>query len=130
MNNWSFSWHLAAACCLFAGVVGAEPPAVVVSDVPVTIGQTMQNDASLADVTFVDRATGWAVGDRGVIWHTADGGRTWHLQASGVTCRLASVSFLDGQRGWAAGGAMQPYSSASRGVLITTGDGGATWSEV
>ena len=35
----------------------------------------MQNDASLADVCFVDRSTGWAVGDRGVIWHTADGGQ-------------------------------------------------------
>ena len=130
MSKRSFFWHLAAACCLLTGLARAQAPAVVVGDVPVTVGQTMQNDASLADVAFVDRATGWAVGDRGVIWHTADGGKTWHLQASGVTCRLSTVSFLDGQRGWAAGGVTQPYSHTSRGVLLNTVDGGATWTEI
>ncbi|MEX2091397.1 MAG: YCF48-related protein [Pirellulales bacterium] len=135
MSERRFLWHVAAASYLFATVAGgivarAQAPAVVASDVPVTVGQTMQNDASLADVVFVDRATGWAVGDRGVIWHTSDGGKSWRLQASGVTCRLSSACFLDRSRGWAAGSAMQPYSRASRGVLLTTTDGGATWNEV
>ncbi len=135
MNERQFLWHFAAVyfaavCCLLADVARAELPAVIASDIPVTVGQTMQNDASLADVVFVDRATGWAVGDRGVIWHTADGGTTWQLQASGVTCRLASICFVDRSRGWVAGGAMQPYSRASRGVLLATSDGGATWTEV
>ena len=68
----------------------------------------MQNDASLADVAFVDRATGWAVGDRGVIWHTVDGGKTWQLQASGVTCRL-DVGLLSSiaRTAGSAGGAMR-----------------------
>ena len=34
-----------------------------------------REDAELADVFFLDRHRGWAVGDRGVIWHTSDGGR-------------------------------------------------------
>jgi photosystem II stability/assembly factor-like uncharacterized protein len=123
-------WYFVAACCLLAGAARAQSPAVVASDVPVTVGQTMQNDASLADVAFVDRENGWAVGDRGVIWHTNDGGKTWRLQASGVACRLASVCFLDQSHGWAGGGAMQPYAHASRGVLLTTSNGGATWTEV
>lgn len=93
MSERRFLWYIAAVCCSLVAVARgmvarAETPAVVVSDVPVTVGQTMQNDASLADVVFVDRATGWAVGDRGVIWHTSDGGRSWQLQASGVTSTL------------------------------------------
>ena len=42
----------------------------------------------------------------------------------------ASVCFVDPPHGWAAGGATQPYSHASRGVLLTTSDGGATWTEI
>ncbi len=129
-SNFLSAYLFAIACCLLVEVSRAEPPAVVATDVPVTVGQTMQNDASLADVTFVDRNTGWAVGDRGVIWHTADGGKTWQLQASGVTCRLTSVCFLNQSRGWAAGGAMRPYSQSSHGVLLVTNDGGATWNQV
>ena len=118
MNDRRLFWCLVATLYLGAEVASAEPTAITVTDSPVTVGQTMQNDASLADVTFVDRTTGWAVGDRGVIWHTADGGATWQLQASGVTCNLASVSFLDRSHGWAAGGAMRPYSDASRRMLL------------
>lgn len=88
----------------------------------------MQADAQLADVTFVDREQGWAVGDRGVIWHTSDGGRHWKLQNSTVDCRLASVFFLDARNGWAAGGSTQPYTRTTTGVLLRTRDGGATWS--
>jgi len=34
-------------------------------------------DPLLYDVQFVDRMTGWIVGEFGKIFHTADGGRTW-----------------------------------------------------
>jgi len=108
----------------------AQTAAVYATDVPVTLAETMQQDASLADLTFVDRATGWAVGDRGVIWHTSDGGLQWKLQPSGVTCSLATVSFIDAARGWAAGGTTPPFAEDSRGVLLATTDGGATWNKV
>ncbi len=87
----------------------------------------MRGDAQLADVTFVDREHGWAVGDRGVIWHTSDGGKHWSLQNSTVDCRLASVFFLDAKTGWAAGGYTLPYTHASAGVVLRTRDGGQTW---
>ncbi|HEX5443727.1 MAG TPA: YCF48-related protein, partial [Pirellulales bacterium] len=87
----------------------------------------MLADAQLADVVFVDRHHGWAVGDRGVIWHTADAGRTWVLQPSGVDCRLSSVCFLSDKVGWAAGGYIQPYTHATVGVLLRTRDGGEHW---
>jgi photosystem II stability/assembly factor-like uncharacterized protein len=130
MTGQRILWLFAAAFCTLAAIARAEPSAVVADDVPITVGQTMQNDASLADVHFIDGANGWAVGDRGVIWHTADGGQSWQLQASGVTCRLASISFVDSRHGWAAGGATQPYSHSSRGVILSTDDGGAAWAEV
>lgn len=87
----------------------------------------MLPDAELAAVTFADADRGWAVGDRGVIWHTSDGGRSWKLQASGVTCRLEAVQFLDSDTGFAVGGWTQPYTHQTRGVVLRTRDGGRTW---
>src|SRR5687768_3194520 len=48
--------------------------------------KSLRNDAALADVFFLNGASGWAIGDRGVISHTADGGATWREQDSGVSC--------------------------------------------
>ena len=122
------------ACAAYAASPGETPPAplpaVAVDDSPVSVAETMKNDASLADVCFVDRTSGWAVGDRGVVWHTADGGQTWQLQSSGVTCPLHSVFFLDAKRGWAVGGSALPYSRGSQGVVLWTEDGGAAWNQV
>lgn len=120
---------LQLACCALTSIAAGQS-AVVVGDRPITVAETMHNDASLAAVAFVDRSTGWAVGDRGVIWHTADAGATWHEQPSGVACRLATVSFVDAKNGWAAGGEMPPLSEVSRGLLLVTRDGGATWTEL
>jgi photosystem II stability/assembly factor-like uncharacterized protein len=91
--------------------------------------EAFRSDAQLHDVAFVNLDCGWAVGDRGVIWATTDGGRHWQLQQSGVSCPLYSVSFLDPQTGWAAGGATQPFVHLGDGVLLATHDGGKTWSQ-
>jgi len=88
------------------------------------------DDADLTDVFFLDPDRGWAVGDRGVIWSTSDGGRRWQLQASGVTCRLESIHFVDRQNGWIVGGRSRPYSPHSIGVVLRTTDGGRHWSLV
>jgi len=91
--------------------------------------EAMRADARLADVSFVDREHGWAVGDRGTVWHTEDGGNRWHLQESNVSCRLESVFFIDRQTGWAAGGSSHPYTHTSSGVLLVTSDGGRHWKQ-
>lgn len=92
--------------------------------------ESLRHDASLADVSFVDANTGWAVGDRGVIWHTQDGGATWHAQSSSVHCALNSVYFADAHCGWIAGGEYEPFSGASHGVILRTEDGGNTWAVI
>jgi photosystem II stability/assembly factor-like uncharacterized protein len=104
-----------------------RPTAIVIDETRVTVAETMQQDAALGDICFVDHAIGWAVGDRGVIWHTTDAGRSWHQQTSGVACRLNSVCFVDSQHGWAAGGVLQPYTHGTRGIVLVTADGGTTW---
>jgi photosystem II stability/assembly factor-like uncharacterized protein len=91
------------------------------------IEDAMRHDAALAAVCFVNRTTGWAVGDRGVIWHTHDSGASWTQQQSGVRCRLNAVFFIDGRHGWAVGGEILPYAEATSGVVLRTADGGATW---
>jgi len=127
--RYTFYTFLLLSCCAFSSI-GQGQSAVIVGDRPITVAETMRNDASLAAVAFVDRSTGWVVGDRGVIRHTADGGTTWTEQQSGVGCPLATVCFVDAKNGWAAGGEMPPLSNASRGVLLSTRDGGATWTEL
>ena len=47
----------------------------------------------IRDITFVDDAIGWAVGDLGIILSTADGGRSWRRQRSGGT-RAALMALL------------------------------------
>ncbi|REJ69293.1 MAG: hypothetical protein DWQ31_05330 [Planctomycetota bacterium] len=123
------STYLAALAVLLLGlclptVLPATPPR------PSYLDRAMRHEASLRDVFFVDAEHGWAVGDRGAIWHTRDGGRRWEPQESRVACRLNSVEFVDRDVGWAAGGWTDPISYVSRGVLLTTSDGGRTWNEV
>ena len=84
-------------------------------------------DARLNDVCFANVQHGWAVGDRGIIWHTDDGGVHWQRQTSGVDCNLQTACFLNEELGWAAGGFAHPYTHTSTGVVLTTHDGGKTW---
>ncbi len=84
-------------------------------------------DSTLWSVDFVSAELGWAVGDAGAIWHTTNGGRSWTLQACPVNCSLRAVDFLDAAHGWAVGELFDLYSPTSRGVVLTTSDGGNSW---
>jgi len=108
---------LMASWTVYSAVASAADPST----------HAMRDDASLADVCFVDAECGWAVGDRGTIWHTSDGGAGWHLQESGVDCSLRTVQFIDRQHGFAAGGGTEPFSRVRAAVLLRTRDGGRTW---
>ncbi len=86
---------------------------------------------TVTEVTHV----GW-FGDaddwQGSVWRTADGGETWEKQtvpeSTGI---LKRVTFIDGQRGWAAGTFRNEASDFGtpehRSALYATSDGGRTW---
>ena len=78
-------WQLLAASLVVMGITNR----VGAAQVPQPWPQEMLVDADLADVFFVDKQVGWAVGDRGVIWRTGDGGRTWQQRSSAprAVCR-------------------------------------------
>lgn len=72
----------------------------------------------LADVAFVDPATGWAVGEGGAVLHTADGGESWAEVSVPTTQDLTAVWFTDASNGWIVGDGE---------ALLQTTDGGLTW---
>jgi photosystem II stability/assembly factor-like uncharacterized protein len=80
----------------------------------------------LTDIEFTSPSTGWAVGERGLILRTIDAGANWTLQSSGVSGDLRGITFGDALSGWISGGPYDDYGSNA--VLLTTHDGGATWS--
>jgi hypothetical protein len=57
----------------------------------------------LNDVYFVDKQTGWAVGEKGTILYISDGGSNWQIQNNSAQAFLNSVHFVDKQTGWAVG---------------------------
>ncbi len=89
--------------------------------------QALRDDATLNDVTFVDDAFGWAVGNRGAVLHTRDGGRTWQPQPSATDATLEAVHFVDRRIGYAVGGCGRPDGGPGYGVILRTGDGGRSW---
>lgn len=68
-------------------------------------------------LVFITSTTGWRVGEAGEILKTTDGGQSWVRQMSGTQAGLYEAHFADDKHGVALGG----------GVLLTTRDGGTTW---
>ena len=75
--------------------------------------------AGLFGVSFVDRDTGIAVGDRGTILRTTDGGKTWAGVYSPTSTLLYGVAmFAHGKTGIAVG---------YQGTILRTSSGGRVW---
>jgi photosystem II stability/assembly factor-like uncharacterized protein len=82
---------------------------------------TMQSTSTLPQgnaIHFVDRTTGFFVGDSGTIMRSDNGGITWNKQQSMTSANLTSVFFRSKLMGVAAGGS---------GTILTTFDGGVHW---
>jgi len=92
------------------------------------------DDTFYNDVFFVDRTTGWIVGEFGTLLHTRDGGVTWKPQ----TCAdledtvaksdwarplpaLYGIYFKDRNQGWAVG---------MDGIILKTVNGGKMWRRI
>jgi photosystem II stability/assembly factor-like uncharacterized protein len=99
--------------------------------------QTVPPDVGrLTEVSVVDAVHGWAVGvaanGQPLLIATGDGGATWSSQTLPEGIReLRDVAFLDAERGWAVGARPVPQpaepSQDDPGIVLTTADGGATW---
>jgi photosystem II stability/assembly factor-like uncharacterized protein len=75
-------------------------------------------DRAIYKLDFVDKQTGWAVGQEGLILHTNDGGKTWARQNSNTVAYLFGVDFRDRDHGFVIG---------DKSLLLETRDGGTTW---
>ncbi|MGH2651931.1 MAG: YCF48-related protein, partial [Actinomycetota bacterium] len=83
---------------------------------------------NLQGIDFVDASYGWAVGNGNTVLSTSTGGRTWKVLSTGLPAAVfQSVEFVDRDRGWAVGSAPLETGCCAP-VVISTTDGGATWS--
>ena len=89
------------------------------------------------DVCFINDDNGWVVGYGsyfmmgcyGTIMHTVDGGETWDYQEFSAGFPVNSVQFLDSLRGWAVGGDYHFSTGQPQCMILSTNNGGDTWTE-
>ena len=74
-------------------------------------------DVVLQGIHFVDKKTGWAVGEAGTILHTQNGGKNWESQSS-PSHLLSGMHFSSSEIGYVVG---------DRGAILSTNDGGSSW---
>jgi photosystem II stability/assembly factor-like uncharacterized protein len=82
----------------------------------------------LESIGFVNRESGWVVGDRGAIFHTDDCGSTWEDQSYPTESVLRSVVFVNDSCGWIVGSGYM-NDSFVYGTILNTTDGGKTWTK-
>lgn len=81
----------------------------------------------LLDIIFTDSLDGYACGYNGNIIKSSDGGQTWNLIPTPITGRnYRKLAFISALKGFAIGS----DSRDSIETIITTTDGGASWSTV
>jgi photosystem II stability/assembly factor-like uncharacterized protein len=102
---------LALLVCCPSSFVHAAPAAEVSEPAPLA-AKSLLLDLAKAGGHFI------AVGDRGHVLISSDEGKSWSQSITPTRAMLTCVSFADAQHGWAAG---------HDGVIITTTDGGVTW---
>ncbi len=108
---------------------------IATSDGGATWTRQYSGPDNLIQVDFTEARHGWAVGTSGLL-RTSDGGATWTQLAEPCEGRIRSVHFISAARGYAVAGGSQVRidggvpAPVNGGILVTTGDGGATWQPV
>jgi photosystem II stability/assembly factor-like uncharacterized protein len=92
------------------------------------ISWTQQTSITISELNAITlwNCPGYIVGDNGIILKTPNDGLSWEIQQSGNPYPLNSVSFIDGDNGWAVGGGGGGFFYDSATVLHTS-DGGINW---
>jgi len=90
---------------------------------------------ALLDVQMLGKK-GWAVGPLGTILRTTNGGKSWQSVDIDTDADLYRVFFVNGRKGWAAGGRIRMAKTNKEmahderggyGYIFHTTDGGKTW---
>jgi photosystem II stability/assembly factor-like uncharacterized protein len=115
--RWFFHWLL--SCVSLVTLVTSHAFAAD------SVSKIADGELKACQIVTVNQA--WAVGDRGLILATSDAGKTWSVQSPRFDATLHSVCFEDEKTGWALGGAIEPGSHRSTGVVLKTIDGGRNW---
>ena len=79
---------------------------------------------TLNAIQFIDKNNGWAMGNGGEVFHTTNGGSDWSSQNLHSVYNFIALQFVDANTGWALGF----ISSGTVSQLMSTTDGGNTWS--
>lgn len=122
---------LAIVMMIVSGSSAASQEAVSLLKAQARTVSPLQEDATLRDVVLLGTANGWAVGDQGTILRTGDGGKSWDPVFLGEPLQqysLHSICFLTDRVGWIAGGTVLPVGGVDQGIILSTRDGGSTWS--
>ena len=87
----------------------------------------------LTCIYFYDFNTGWCLGTFGAMLRTTNGGASWILTSRPTGEAYRSISFIDANTGFAAGG-LSTYSNSpsptGRGIVLKTTDGGINWIKI
>jgi photosystem II stability/assembly factor-like uncharacterized protein len=90
-----------------------------------------RGNADIRALDFIDPRHGWAVASHSLL-RTSDGGASWSPTGEPHGLLLTSVDFVSADQGWgiALGRSVGGSTVASRGTLVHTANGGASWSVV
>lgn len=108
---------------------------------------SLHRDVTLNGIAFVNDLEGWVVGEFGTILYTSDGGKTWQEQKNvqnlpkytrpelseedAIKQRVPQLYLEDlFLISVAVNKDRQAYVTGESGILLTTTDGGATWTNV
>lgn len=89
----------------------------------------------LGPISFADTRHGWVAGEMGrqtIVLGTADGGARWSRYVA--PAKFTQIQFLDARHGWAIGLSPvrcgeDPASPPCRSIILSTSDGGRTWTK-
>ncbi|MFU7562166.1 hypothetical protein ACMFWY_26005 [Roseiconus sp. JC912] len=91
--------------------------------------ENLRESATIHCLRFNQKGIGIAVGDHGLMLRSIDNGATWDSIVSEIECSLSDVFWVDANRLVAVGGGADPITGVSRGVVLTSRDGGQTWTQ-
>lgn len=134
MNGKLLRSGLALLLLLSLGLVPKGVSSVQAADT--WVAQNSGTQQVLFGVDAADASVAWAVGASGTILNTTNGGTTWASQTNPVytstnPVSLLSVAAVSTTTAWAAGAPSTAWdggaSGTSRGTILYTNNGGATW---